>query len=126
MARISFKVMTDEHIANAIAKQLIEKGVDAVRLIDVIDEGTPDPDVLEYCHVNGYTLITLDEQIKRQVEKRVSEGESHAGVLIGGHHLQGSPGIGTIVKYVTFMNEAINGGAATLENDVYNRISYIE
>jgi predicted nuclease of predicted toxin-antitoxin system len=54
------KILADENIAEAVVQQLVSKGVDATRLIDVLAEGTPDLDVLDYCYQNGFTLVTLD------------------------------------------------------------------
>lgn len=117
-----FMVMTDEHLANAIVEQLIRKGVDAVRLIDHLPTGTPDPDVLEYCHEQGYALITLDEPMRGHIHARSQQSLDHAGVFIGTKEMQGAGSIGTIVNFIVFFNEAIENGAATVEDDVYNRI----
>jgi|GEM_PF-1647370 len=120
--QMQFMVMTDEHIANAIAQQLIKKGVIAVRLIDHMPSGTPDPDVLEYCHQHGYALITLDEPMRGHINTRTAKGLEHAGVFLGTHEMQGSSGIGIIVNFITFFHDSIQAGAATVEGDVYNRI----
>jgi hypothetical protein len=40
---MTFKVMTDEQVPNAVAEQLVKKGLDAVRLIDNLPQGTTDP-----------------------------------------------------------------------------------
>ncbi|MEM9954086.1 MAG: DUF5615 family PIN-like protein [Chloroflexota bacterium] len=119
------KIMTDEHISKVISQQLIQKGVDTVRLIDMLPAGTPDPDVLEYCYQHGTTLLTLDEHMRKHITARQNEGKDHAGVFMGGHHLQGNIGIGTIVNFVVFYREAINIGAATLDDDVYNTVTTI-
>ena len=119
---MQFIVMADEHVANAISQQLKQKGVNVVRLIDHLAEGTPDPDVLDYCHQHGYALITLDERIRGHVNARLSEGLEHAGIFLGTSQLQGSKGIGPIVNFIVFYHESIVEGAATVENDVYNMI----
>lgn len=119
---LPFMVMTDEHLANAISQQLMEKGIQAVRLIDHLPTGTSDPEVLEYCHQHGYTLITLDEPMRGHIQTRIQQGLEHAGVFIGTKDLQGSKGIGVIVNFTVFYNEAIVAGAATVADDVYNQI----
>lgn len=122
---VEFMVMTDEHLANAIAQQLTQKGVNTVRLIDHLPAGTPDPEVLEYCHHHGYALITLDEHIQGHINKRLTDGNEHAGVFIGRSHLQGDKGIGTIVNFIAFYHNTIQEGAATVEDDVYNQTIFI-
>lgn len=121
-----FKVMTDEHLANAISKQLTQKSVHTVRLIDVLPTGTPDPEVLEYCHIHGFSLITLDERMRGHAETRHMDDKEHAGVFIGTNRLQGDKGIGTIVNFIAFYDEAIKSGAASLVDDVYNQVIYID
>jgi len=115
-------VMTDEHLANAIVEQLMEKGITAVRLIDHLPVGTPDPEVLEYCYQHGYVLITLDEPMRGHINARIRQGLDHAGVFLGTKDMQGTRGIGTIVNFVVFFSDAIEAGAATIEDDVYNRV----
>jgi predicted nuclease of predicted toxin-antitoxin system len=115
-------VMTDEHLANAIARQLTQKDVNAVRLIDHLVAGTPDPEVLEYCHQHGYALITLDEPMRGHIHTRTRQGLEHAGVFIGTKDMQGQKGVGIIINFIVFFNESIEAGAATVEDDVYNQI----
>jgi hypothetical protein len=117
--------MTDEHLANAIVQQLTQKGVHAVRLIDHLLAGTPDPEVLEFCHQHGYALITLDKRMRGHIQVRVQDGLEHAGVFIGSEDLQGTKGIGTIVNLVVFYHEAIRTGGATVADDVYNKVIQI-
>ena len=124
MAQTPFRVMTDEHVPNAVAAQLIEKGVDAVRLIDVLPAGTKDPQVLDFAHANNYTIVTLDQRMMKHINRRTDEGNEHAGVFIG-INLQGTTYIGKIVSTVVLYDEAIKAGAATVEEDVYNEIIYI-
>ena len=121
-----FRVMTDEHLPNAIVQQLTRKGVNAVRLIDHLPAGTPDPEVLEFCYQRGYALITLDEPMRGHILTRIQQGLEHAGVFIGTKDLQGSKGIGVIVTLIHFYHEAIATGAATLAKDVYNEIIQID
>jgi hypothetical protein len=125
MSQTKFLVLTDENISNAVAEQLKKRGVDAERVIDLLPEGTDDDALLEYAYEHGYSILTHDERIKSHVEQRVSTGKSYCGVIIAPHELQGPSGIGRIVGYLSELNEFIKGGAATLENDVYDRINYI-
>lgn len=122
---MKFMVMTDENVANAVAEQLVKKGVEAIRLLDILPQGTLDPEILEYCHEQGYALITLDERLKGHVNDRHAEGKEHAGVFIGAN-LPDARKIGAIVNFIVFINDSINEDAATVENDVYNQVIYID
>jgi hypothetical protein len=64
--------------------------------------------------------------MRGHVANRFSAGKDHAGVFLGNRNLQGTNGIGTIVNLIVFYNDAINEGAATVENDVYNQVIDIE
>lgn len=60
MLQENLRILTDENVSKTVTDQLRAKGVDANRLIDHIPEGTPDPDVLEFAHENGFALLTHD------------------------------------------------------------------
>lgn len=120
-----FKILTDEHIPNAVSEELKKRDVVAVRLIDVISEGTPDSDVLEYCHLNEFALITADVRIRGHIKARTESGKEHGGIFIASQSL-GANLVGTIVEEISFIDDAIKVGAASYKNDVYNQISYIK
>lgn len=125
MTQPQFKILADEHISNAIVEQLRKKGLTVERVIDVLEAGTPDPELLEYAYENNYTLLTQDEHIRKHINQRYSENKAHCGVFIAPKS-QGSSGYGRIIAFVADYHELIEGGAATLEEDVYNRIEYID
>lgn len=108
-----FSILTDEHLPVAINNQLTKKGVENERAINVLPEGTPDPELLAYAHTNGFALLTHDEAIKQPVMDRNANGEDHTGVFIAPNHLQGVKGIGTIVNYLLELDQSIKGVAAT-------------
>lgn len=120
-----FKLLADENIAGAVIEQLTKGSVEIHRVSDFLPEGTPDPDMLEFAHKNGYALLTHDERITQHIADRHKEGKEHGGVFVAGHHLQGQTGIGTIVKFITEYAELIVVGAATVQNDVHNQIIYV-
>jgi hypothetical protein len=126
MAQAEFKILVDENMTRLITNQLNAKGVTATQVQDVLPEGTEDPEVLEYAYQNGYSLLTYDEHIRRHIDKRFDDDKNHCGVFIAGDHLQGAQGIGRIIDEIIFFAEAINGDAASLENDVYNQVRYIK
>jgi len=116
------KILADENIANAVVEQLVKNGIEAERVQNVLPESTHDLDVLEYCYQHGFALVTHDKDIRRHIKARTNEGKGHAGIFIAGTHLQGTKGIGAIVNFIVFYKDAINEGAATIEDDVYNKI----
>lgn len=121
----AFKLLADENIAVAVINQLINRETDITRVRNVMPEGTPDPDLLEYAHENGYVLLTHDEKITRSIAARQREGKGHAGVFIAGKHLQGEHGIGTIVTSILEYHALLVAGAWTVHDDVENHIKYI-
>ena len=121
----TFKLLADENIAAAVIDQLAAQGVEIGCLTRVLPEGVPDSDVLEYAHANGYTLLTHDKEITRHIVSRHREGKGHAGVFIADDHLQGQRGIGTIVTLILEYNELILASAGTVQDDVYNHVTYI-
>jgi hypothetical protein len=125
MAQNQFRILTDEHIVGAIVQQLRHNGVDVARVEDTIGKGTPDPDMIQYAHENGYCLLTHDEQILGHVKNRTNEGLEHSGLFVAGNHLHGNKGIGRIVEEITFWHNAIINNAANVEDDVYNQVNYI-
>ena len=125
MAMEQFIILTDENIANEVSRQLQAKGVKAERVIDVLPEGISDPDILEFAYKNNYILLTHDEAITKHIKNRIENGQEHAGVFIVPHHLQGSKGIGTIVKVIVKLATNIQEGTETIIDTVYNQIRYI-
>ena len=121
----TFKVLADENITAAVIDQLVGKDVHIERVSQFLPEGTPDPDILHYAHENGYALLTHDKEITGHIVSRHNEGKGHAGVFIAGDHLQGQHGIGRIVTFILEYNEVIEAGAGTVQDDVYNHVTYI-
>jgi predicted nuclease of predicted toxin-antitoxin system len=122
----NFKILADVHIPAAVVEQLRKRGVTIETVPDLLGQDTPDPDILEYANQHGYTVLTHDKKMQKHVNDRVATGKEHCGVFIGGDHLQGDKGIGKIVANVVFMQEAIAGEAATLQDEVYNQIKWIK
>ncbi|MCE2473531.1 MAG: DUF5615 family PIN-like protein [Anaerolineae bacterium] len=121
----AFKLLADENIAVAVIDELISRDVDISRVRDVISEDTPDPDLLEYAHANGYALLTHDQKITGHIAARHRKGKGHAGLFIAGKHLQGEHGIGTIVTSILEYRALIAAGAGTVQDDVDNLVNYI-
>jgi hypothetical protein len=121
----NFKILADVHIPAAVVEQLRKRGVTVETVPDLLGQDTPDPDILEYAYEKGYTVLTHDKKMQKHVNDRVAAGQEYCGVIIGGDHLQGVNGIGKIVEEVAFLHEAIEGNAATLQDEVYNQIRWL-
>ena len=121
----AFKLLADENIAVAVIDQLSRRDIDITRVRHVMPEGTPDPDLLEYAHENGYVLLTHDLKITRHIAARHREGKGHAGVFIAGKHLQGERGIGTIVTAILEYHALLVAAAWTVQDNVANHVKYI-
>lgn len=126
MLQENLRILTDENVSKTVTDQLRAKGVDANRLIDHMPEGTPDPDVLEFAHENGFALLTHDESITKHITDRVNEGKDYTGVIIAPNHLQGPKGIGKIVTKIVELDTEIKQGSKTVEDTVYNQLKYIQ
>jgi predicted nuclease of predicted toxin-antitoxin system len=122
---MGFKILADTNMPFAVVEQLRLRGVEAEYLIHLLPENTKDPDILEYAYENGFTIITYDKKIQSHVNERAEAGKEHPGVFIALDHLQGSHGIGKIVEELGLWHEAIAGGAASLEDEVYNQVRWI-
>ena len=120
-----FKLLADENIAVAVIDQLTGRDIDITRVRHVMSEGTPDPDLLEYAHENGYALLTHDQKITRHIVAPHRECKGHAGVFIAGKHLQGEHGIGTIVTSILEYHALIAADAGTVQDDVDNQVNYL-
>jgi len=90
-----------------------------------LGQDAQDPDILEYAFQNGYTILTHDKKIQTHINDRIAEGKNHCGVFIALDNLQGDRGVGRIVAEVTFWHDAIQSGAASLQEEVYNQVIWI-
>jgi hypothetical protein len=77
-----FKILTDEHIAKAVVTQLRKNSVFVEHVEDTIGKGTLDPDILEYAHTHGFTLLTHDERIVSHISARLDAGNDHSGIFV--------------------------------------------
>jgi predicted nuclease of predicted toxin-antitoxin system len=125
VAQLKFLVLTDENMENAISEQLKKRGIDASRAIDVLPVGTKDDELLEYAFQHGYSIVTYDKNIASHIDSRLDAGKKYAGVFIATEKLQGGKGVGLIIDFIADYDALIKGGAASVEDDVYNRTIYI-
>ena len=120
---MSLKLYTDGHIAHAIVTQLRQKGLDVVRCEDVGLKDAADEEHLEYATREERTIVSHDADFIRLHNERHEQGKKHFSVIRIKSDNMGN--IGAIVSELYFLHEAIEGGAATLEDEVYNKVSYI-
>ena len=117
------KFYTDIHIAKAVAVQARKAGVDIIRGEEVGLAEAKDYRHLEYSAADGRAVIIADEDFPILHDKWQKDRKWHAGIIYV--QPQRKDQIGMIVAYLEFLHQAVEGRAATLEEDVYNRIIYL-
>ncbi len=113
---------TDTHIAKAVAVQLRFRGVDIVRCEEVGMAEASDAAHLELAGREGRTIVTADSDFTVLHSAWMAAGRQHAGIVYVTRDSRHN--IGGLIEYLEFLHLAIEGGAGTLENDVYNQIKY--
>lgn len=117
------KFYTDTHLDKAIAMQARQRDVDIIRCEEVGMATAQDFEHLEYATAHGRTMISADADFARLHAEWQASGKPHAGII----YLQPErkDDIGTIVATLEFLHQAIEAGAATLEEDMYNTLRYL-
>lgn len=118
------KFYTDTHIPKAVAVQLKARNIDILRCEDVNMGEADDEEHLEYATAQGRTLISRDRDFWEHHAEWLSQGLHHCGIVLFSNRLQGD--IGKLVKELFDLYQMIEGGAGTLENDVYNQVYEID
>lgn len=112
---MSLKFYTDTHIDRQVTIQLRARGVNIVRCQEVGLADVDDETHLTYASEQGRILITFDQGFRDRAFTWLAEGKSHAGVIMCKPGLQSEAGIGVIVKRCAFYHEAVEAGAATID-----------
>ena len=120
---MSAKFYTDTHIAKAVALQGRRAGVDIIHCEEVGLAEAEDFEHLEFAAAQGRTVISADEDFPILHAQWKATGRTHAGIIYVQPYRKDQ--IGMIVAYIAFVHQAIESGAATLEEDVYNSIVYL-
>lgn len=120
----SIRYYTDSHVPKQVATQLRNRGVDVLRCQDIGLEDATDVVHLERATADMRTVISGDEDFLRLNAEWNDAERFHAGIVYFRRELQGN--IGLIVKQAFFLYEAVEQGAATPEDDVYNRVIFVE
>jgi predicted nuclease of predicted toxin-antitoxin system len=97
--------------------------VDIVRCEDVGMKYAKDEALLEYATNERRTIVTCDEDFFHLAAQWREADKHHAGIVYIVSEKQGI--IGVIVKELLFLHQAVEGGAASLWEDIYNQVLYI-
>lgn len=117
------KFYVDAHIAKQLTIQLRFKRVDVVRCQELGFGDESDLFHFEYASREKRTIVTSDTDFFNLANKWQSEGRFHAGVVYIAHEQKDN--IGLLVSELVFLHEAVLAGAATLDNDVYNKVIFV-
>jgi predicted nuclease of predicted toxin-antitoxin system len=121
--------LVDEQINPRVAEALRRNGVTATSIHDLglANQKFEDTSVLELAVQRQETLLTLDDDFLVHNEQWLKEGRTHFGIVWGQTaKYQHKGAIGIIVRYCTELDALIEGGAGTLEEDIYNKIHYLK
>ncbi len=118
------KLYTDAHIDKQVVIQLRNRGVDIVRCEEVNMKHAEDIEHLKYAVQQGRVLITADRDFIDLHTAWTLEGKTHCGIMYVQPEARAL--IGVIVKQLYFYHLAVEIGAATLENDIYNKLERIK
>ena len=121
---MSLSFYTDTHIAKQIAIQLRDKGLNVVRCEEVGLAEADDEEHLSYSSSQDLVLVTFDKGFRDRAFKWLAAGRNHSGIFICKPDLQGTAGIGLIVKNCQFYYQLVEEEAATLD-DFRNKIYVI-
>lgn len=114
----------DTHLSKSLTEQLRLRGVDVVRCEDVGMAEADDTEHLEYAAAQNRTLVTHDRGFWTLHAAWVTQGLHHAGIVLFNQHLQGN--ISRLFDELFELYRMIEGGAGTLEQDVYDQIYEVE
>lgn len=120
---MSVKFYTDAHISKAIVDQARKRGVDIIRCQDVKLTEAEDIEHLNFAVEQGRTVISADADFPILDAQWRTTGKTHAGIIYILPDRKDQ--IGRIVDYLEFLHQAIKDGAATLDEDVYNKLIYL-
>lgn len=121
---MTLQIYTDAHVAMAVVFQLRNSRISVVRCEDVGLKFERNDEVhLIYATGEKRAVLTSDEDFLQLHAKWQQAGMKQSGIIYIQHERKDN--IGLIVGTLSFLNEAIEGGAATLDEEVYNRVVYI-
>ncbi len=111
---------TDEHIHRTVARQLQQRGIDILRCQDAGMLHAQDIDHLIFATEQQRTVVTGDADFLRLATEYWLAGKHHTGIVrISNEKLDR---LGVIIEYLAFLYDAVEGGAADLETDVFDNV----
>ena len=122
---MALKFFFDTHIAKAVAFQLRNKGIDAVRCEDVQLAEAADETLLEYATQNNRIMVSQDNDFIRLHVQWQQESRQHSGIMFIAKHVQGQAQISYIVQELLFYAEADQVGAVDYEIEIANQLLYV-
>lgn len=117
------KFYTDEHIDLEIVKQLRKSDIDVRTSQEAGLLGVADDVHLSYATIRDRIVLTCDDDFMRLDSQWIRAGKTHAGIIFIHGHVCNN--IGVLVNTILFWQEAIDGGAASVEDDFYGKVIHI-
>ena len=82
------KFLIDENLSAKMARSLRSIDQDVDHVTEVLPQGSPDTEVLEFAGANGYFLITKDNRIRYKPNEKAALKKHKVGVfLLGGKNV---------------------------------------
>lgn len=72
------KILTDEHVPQAVATTLRSEGLDAITIYETDLLGVQDQSLLNYAHQHDYVILTNDQDF---VSEPFVDQNNHAGII---------------------------------------------
>lgn len=101
MERTRIRYQFDEHVAHAIARALVQQGIDVATADGSAAVGLPDDQLLTRCGVEGRVVVTQDRDFLRLHR----QGLPHAGIVFWEH---GSRSIGDMVAFLSLLADVVS------------------
>jgi uncharacterized protein with PIN domain len=106
------KFHLDEHVADAIAKGLRQRGLDVTTTADANLLDAEDSEHLAFALAEGRVIVTQDSDFLRLDNKE----QSHAGIA---YYPQGSRTVGEVIEYLTLIHECLK------DSDMRDKVEYL-
>jgi len=115
----------DSHIAKAVMIQLKRRGLDVIHCDDVGRSEAKDFEHLEFATQEGRVMVSQDRDFNWLDKIWRRENRVHAGIMLLPTGLLGGALIRYAIRELTFYDEMVAGGAATIEDDIYNQLLWL-
>jgi hypothetical protein len=117
---MAMRYLLDEHLSSAYRSQLVRRNPELiVRIIgdlDVPPKGTTDPEILIWCEINGFILVT---------NSRKSMPKHLVDHIASGRHIPGISTINIDHSIGQIVEELIIIAGTSFEDEYKDRIEYL-